>query len=366
MKVFLSLGDLSAANYIYAVFREGFEDMELVGITDPRLESAGVKSVASVGDISAVGLVEALSRIPKAMSLLRRIERVLGDCDALIACDAPAFNLRLIKRARKRGVRRVIYFISPQVWAWKPERAETIRRFCDHLIVVLPFEVEIYRPLEGKDFKVHYVGHPLVDLVSPGLSLGEFRLRTGIEGDFLNLMPGSRWTEIRKHLPLLRETLDLLNLPSAVPTFPEFEDTVKEALPGSRVLTEEEIPGPAYTCMFYSRCSLIASGTASLEASLAGSPHIVFYRVNPLTLWVGRRLVRVPFISLPNLLTGREVVPEILNPSPEDLARRTLDLWEREDLRRSQREAFQEIREKLGSGGVIDRLRNLFRDLLSF
>lgn len=360
------MGDLSAASYLYEILREGFEDLELIGITDPRLESIGVRSVARIEDISVVGVVEVLPRIPTLLRVFRRSREALRGCDALIACDAPAFNLRLVKLAKDLGVKRVIYFISPQVWAWKPGRAKLIADTCDHLIVILPFEVDLYRPYQGKGFKVHYVGHPLVDLVRPGSDPETFRSKLAIGSEFLTLMPGSRWSEVRRHVPLLKEALEPLRIRYTVPTFPTFRGFIETRLPEAKVITEEDIKRPAYTSLFYSRCSVIASGTASLEATIAGSPHVVFYRVNPLTLLLARKVVKVPYISLPNLIAGREVVPELINPKPEDLRRAVEDLWEREDLRDAQREAFFEIRKRLGDSGAVERLRNLFRDLLSF
>ncbi len=366
MRVFISVGDRSSANYVRAIFEKGFEEFELFGITDEGMEGIGIRSVAKVEEISAVGLFEVLPKIPKVFLVFRRVLEALKGCDTIVACDAPGFNLRLIREARRIGVKRVVYFISPQVWAWRPERAKVIAELCDHLIVILPFEVEIYRPLESESFKVHYLGHPLVDLVKPGMELEGFRERVGISGDFLNLMPGSRWGEVRRHVPLLREFLKRTRLRSVVPTFPPFRDFISRNLEGAKVITEEEVPLPAYTSMTYSKVSLIASGTASLEASLSGSPHAVFYKVNPITLWIGRRIVKTDFVSLPNIILGKKVVPELLNPSPGELERAVLELWESEKKRNAQREAFSEIKEKLGGSGVVERLRHLFEELLSF
>ena len=366
MRVFLSIGDRSAANYVHAIFREGFEDKDLLGITDRRLESIGIKSVASLDDITVVGLVEALPKLPRVLKVFRRSVEALKGCDVLIACDAPSFNLRLIKKARDLGVRRVIYFISPQVWAWKPERAKVIAEFCDHLVVILPFEVDIYRPLESERFRVHYVGHPLVDLVRPGVDRETFLQKVQTKGDLINLMPGSRWGEIKRHVPLMGEVLKKLGLRGVVPTFRNFRSFIAQRLRGAVVITEEEVPLPAYTAMFYSRSSLIASGTASLEAAIAGSPHVVIYKVNALTYWIGKRFVRVPYVSLPNLILGRGVVPELLNPRLEDLLGAVSKLWESDKERALQREAFLEIRDKIGGSGSVSRLRSLFQELLSF
>ncbi len=365
MRVFLSLGDVSAVNYLYEILKGGFGDIDLVGITDERLESLGVESVGRVSDLSVVGLTEVVPRLLRIRRIFRRSVEELRRCDVLIACDAPGFNLRLIREARKAGVRKVIYFISPQVWAWKPGRARTIAEFCDHLIVILPFEVEIYRRF--RDLRVHYVGHPLVDMVRPGVKEEEFRRRLDLKGRFVNLMPGSRWSEIKKHVPLLREVVKRLGgLGFVLPTFPEFEPFLKESFSSLpvRVITERDVPLPAYSSMFYSEISLIASGTSSLEASLAGNPHVVFYKVSPLTYLLGRLLVRVPFISLPNIVLGREVVPELINEGPERLAEEAERLLTGEGIRERQREAFRTLRERLGGEGVLGRLRDLFRRLI--
>jgi len=366
MRAFLSVGDVSAANYIYEIFREGFEGVEFVGVTDDRLEGIGVKSVGRILDLSAVGITEVIPKIPRIRRIYGRALEELRRCDVLIACDAPGFNLRLIEDARRLGVRKVIYFISPQVWAWKPGRAERIGRLCDHLVVILPFEVEIYRRF--RNLKVHYLGHPLVDMVRPGLSEEEFRNRLSLRGDLINLMPGSRWGEVRRHAPLLRYLVERLNgLEFVLPTFPEFEGFLKEtfrSLP-VRVITQKDVPLPAYSSMYYSKLSLIASGTSSLEASLAMNPHVVFYQVSPLTYLIGKLLVKVPFVSLPNLILGRRVVPEFINENPERIYGKVVELLQSEEMREEQRRGFRNLRELLGREGVVERLRELFLKLLS-
>ena len=365
MRVFLSLGDVSAANYLYEILKRGFENTDFVGITDDRLENLGIKSVGKISDLSVVGLAEVVPRLARIRKIFRRSVEELKRCDVLIACDAPGFNLRLIKKAREAGVKRIVYFISPQVWAWKPGRARTIAEFCDHLIVILPFEVEIYRKF--RNLKVHYVGHPLVDMVRPGLGEAEFRRRLGIRGRFINLMPGSRWSEIKRHVPLLKEVVKKLeDFEFVLPTFPEFERFLKESFSSLpvKVITERDIPSPAYSSMFYSEISLIASGTSSLEASLAGNPHVVFYRVNSLTYLLGRFLVKVPFISLPNIVLQRCVVPELINESPERLVEEAENLLRSADIREKQKKAFLELRESLGGECVLDKMRYTFLRLI--
>ena len=353
-KVFISLADRSASNYVYEIFKDGFEDFEIVGLTDERLEVIGIKSVGRYEEISTVGLTEVLKVIPKFLKLYRKILKELKNTDALILCDAPALNLKLLRDARKLGVKRIIYFISPQVWAWKPKRAEIIGELADHLIVILPFEKEIYRKFP---VKVHYEGHPLVDLVKPVKTREEFL--KSFKKPPLPILLGSRKGEVKKHLKLFKGIINEFkkSYELVAPTFKSYEEEIKKEL-GIKTLSYEGAP---YDCFHYSEFSLIASGTASLEAGIAQNPHLVYYKVSPLTYFVGKRLVKVPFVSLVNILLGREVVPELLQPKPEDILRTFEKTYQH---REKIREELAKLKEILGREGAIDRLRNLFKDLL--
>lgn len=353
-RVFISLAERSASNYVYEIFKEGFEDYELVGLTDERLERIGVKSVGRYEEISVVGITEALKVIPKFLRLYKKMLEEIKSADALILCDAPALNLKLLKDARKLGVKRIIYFISPQVWAWKPNRAKVIGNLADHLIVILPFEREIYKNFP---VKVHYEGHPLVDLVKPVKTKEEFLK------DFkklpLPILLGSRESEVKRHVKLFKDIIrDFQKSHEPVaPTFNAYEKEIKESL-GIKTLTYEKA---SYDCFYYSEFSIIASGTASLEAGIAQNPHLVYYKVSPITYFIGKRLVKVPFVSLVNILLGKRVVPELLQPRAKEILKAFEKTYE---SREKIREELAELREVLGREGVINRLRNLFLDLL--
>jgi len=367
-RVFISVGDISAANYLYEIFR-GIEGLpEIYGITDDRLESIGFKSAGRIEDISVTGFIEVFPRLLAVRRIFKRSLEILQNCDVLVACDAPGFNIPLIKRARKLGVKKIIYFISPQVWAWKRGRAETITRYSDHIVVILPFEVEIYRSIGAK--KVHYEGHPLVDLVRADLNKGELMNLISADGDLLALLPGSRWSELKKHIPYLKKVLEHLGRERVfpvIPTFERFRGYIEKALEGKgvKVITERDLKNPAYEVMSSSLCGLIASGTASLEAALLGLPHGIFYRVNPITYWAARLVVSIDSINLPNILLGKRVVPELINESPEKTAGEVLRLIGDRNLRDTQRKEFERLRGMLGGEGVIERLKRLFIELLS-
>ena len=354
-RVFISLADKSASNYIYEIFKKGFEHLEIYGLTDEKLENIGIRSVARYSEISTVGLVEALNKIPKFLKIYRRILNKLKSIDTLILCDAPALNLRLLKEARKIGVKKIIYFISPQVWAWKPKRAELIGNFADHLIVILPFEKKIYRRFPN--LRVHYLGHPLVDLVKPVKTEKEFL--KNFRGKPLPILFGSRIGEIRRHVKLFRDLVHYFkkDFEPVTPTFVEFEEFIKEDLKIKTLVYDKA----SYDCFFYSDVSIIASGTASLEAALARNPHLVYYNVNPLTYIVAKRLVKVPYISLVNILLKKEVVPELIQKESREILNKFYEIYENKEKIGKDLELLRYI---LGEEGVIIRLRELFRELI--
>jgi len=344
VRVFVSLADRSAANYAYHLFKEGFEDFTFVGLTDERLERLGFESLGGYEQLSAVGFTEALTRLPAFLKLRRRLLEEALKSDAVLLCDAPALNLYLLKELKKLGAKKVFYFIPPQVWAWREKRAELVKK-ADAVITLLPFEFKLFKSLGAR---VYYEGHPLVDLVKP---TGKLRPPPGTVG----LLPGSREGELKRHLPLLKEVTRRLKRPFVVPTLPPFTERVKQALPKALVLSYD---GASYDVFYGAEFSLIASGTASLEAGLAGHPHAVFYRVSPITYFLARRLVKVPFVSLVNLLLNRPVVPELLQKGPDELVRAL------EEVDRSAvKEELKELKELLGPPGVLGRLRELFREL---
>jgi lipid-A-disaccharide synthase len=363
MRVFFSVGERSASNYLYHTFKE-IEGIEAWGITDERLESIGFKSVAKIEDLSVVGIVEALPKVPFVLRLYKKIEKLLPYMDVLVLCDAPAFNLPLLKRVRHK-VKKVIYFISPQVWAWKEDRAKIIAQQVDHLIVLFPFEVEFYKRYSNGRLHIHYVGHPLVDIAKPSQSKESFEKLVGAQR-VVGLFPGSRWNEVKRHTQYLRRVFAQLSrkehIYGVIPTFETFKDYIELAFKDLpvKVLTHKDTPTPAYDVMSYSVMSLIASGTAELEASLLLNPHVVFYQVNPLTYLLGKMLVKVKWISLTNLILKRQAVPEIVQKDWGTLYRHAEHLLTSEHLKQEMKESFLELRKLLGQEGVLEKLRELF------
>jgi len=360
MKVFVSVAERSASNYLQAIFKD-FGTVEFFGLTDENLEALGFKSIARYEDISVVGIWEAIPKIPKVLRLYSKIESLAKDMDAFILCDAPAFNIPLMKRIRDK-VKKVIYFISPQVWAWRENRAEVISKLTDYLVVILPFEVEFYKKY-GKE--ALFVGHPLTDLAKP--TLPEEKVKSLVEWeDYLVILPGSRWSEIKNHGEYIKRTYNALyektKMPAVIPTFEPFRRKLEQLFKGLpvKVFTALDLERPNYNLSFYAKFGLVASGTAELELSLLEVPHVVFYRVNPITYWVGKRLAKVPHIALTNLILKEGVIPEVVQKPWQELASVALNI----DTQR-QKEAFSTLRTELGGEGSINRLRALFKKLLN-
>jgi lipid-A-disaccharide synthase len=360
MKVFVSVAERSASNYLQAIFKD-FGLVEFFGLTDENLEALGFKSIARYEDISVVGIWEAIPKIPKVLRLYSKIESLAKDMDAFILCDAPAFNIPLMKRIRDK-VKKVIYFISPQVWAWKESRAEVISKLADHLVVILPFEVEFYKKY-GKE--ALFVGHPLTDLAKP--TLPEEKVKGLVEWeDYLVILPGSRWSEIKNHGEYIKRAYKVLyektKLPAVIPTFEPFRRKLEQLFKGLpvKVFTPLDLEKPNYNLSFCAKFGLVASGTAELELSLLEVSHVVFYRVNPITYWVGKRLAKVSHIALTNLILKEGVIPEMVQRPWQELVSVALNI----DTQR-QKEAFARLRTELGGEGSINRLKALFKKLLS-
>jgi lipid-A-disaccharide synthase len=235
--------------------------------------------------------------------------------DVVVLIDYPGFNLRFARKARQQGVP-VVYYISPQVWAWGRGRVRTIRRLVKKMLVILPFEQEFYRKHR---VPAAYVGNPLLDIAKPALSRQEFCRRHGLDPrrHVIGLLPGSRQQEIDRILPVMLETCALLHerdgsLQFALALAPHVDRAQAQRLVAQSGFGIALVEDQSYDVMAHSRLALVASGTATLECGIIGTPLIVIYRTAALTYLIGRALVRVPFIGLVNFVAGKQVIPEFV------------------------------------------------------
>jgi lipid-A-disaccharide synthase len=349
-------GDLHGARLV-SELRRLVPGLVTFGLGGDELQAAGLQSVAHSSEVAVVGITEVLRVLPRIKqvfaALLREVDRRRPDAAVLI--DFPDFNLRLAKELERRGLR-VVYYISPQVWAWRKGRVRTIAKLVDRMLVLFPFEVDFYRLHQ---VEVVHVGHPLVDEVP---QLPQAWDRGEPDGPFrVALLPGSRLSEVEALLPTLLQAVRRLaaDLPIAVslikaPTVPRelLEEQIELSGLPVRIVAEER-----FAAVADSHLALCASGTATLEVGLLGTPMIVIYRLGFWTWSLAKALVRLPSISLVNLVLGRPVVPELIQgeANPERIAAEAERVLLEDGERAEMRKGLAELRAKLGEGGASGR-----------
>jgi len=351
-------GDLHGARLITEL-RRHVPDLAPFGLGGDEMRAAGLEAVAHSSEISVVGITEVLKILPRAREvfadLLREVDRRRPALAVLV--DFPDFNLRLAKELKARGLE-VLYYISPQVWAWRRGRVKTIARLVDRMLVLFPFEVDFYRE---HDVDVVHVGHPLVDEV-PVLPRAWDRDGASFGGPYrVALLPGSRKSEVESLLPTLLEAARRLagELPVEVriiraPTIPP--ELVDEAVELAG-LPVEIVAEDRFAAIADSHLALCASGTATLEVGLLGTPMIMVYRLASWTYLLAKLLVHLPNVSLVNLVLGRRVVPELIqgDANPRRIAAEAARLLTDAGERGRMREALAEVRGRLGEGGASRR-----------
>jgi lipid-A-disaccharide synthase len=340
-------------------------DIRISGVGGERMKAAGVDIFQDSGNLPVFGIWEAIVRLPELRRAMNGMKSYIARerPDLVILVDYPGMNLRLARFARERGIR-VMYYISPQVWAWGRRRVRAIRKYVDKMVVILPFEVEFYRN-EGMD--VEYVGHPLIDVVKTEIEAGAFLERYGLSAGskLVSLLPGSRLQEIGHHLAPLLDTARELGaavggIEFVVVSVPEHRGIIQEELErlglAYPVITEHK-----YAAIACSDLALTCSGTVTLEVALLGTPMIVIYRLSPVSWLLGKLVVRVPYISLANLVAGRPVVPELIQGSvtSKSLVRESMRILNDGDVSGRMRSELGEVRLKLGEGGATARAADI-------
>lgn len=366
MKLMLVAGEASGDAHGAGLLQElGRLDssLEAFGVGGPQMLRAGLRPYFLMDELQVHGITEVVRHLPRLYGKLWRLRDALEEerPDAVLLIDYPGFNLKLARYARAAGVP-VIFFNSPQVWAWRKGRLKTIRKVVDHMLVLFPFEVEVY---EQVGVPVQWVGHPLLDQLLAEPEVQAFRKRYQLEGEerVLTIAPGSRPSEVERHLDILLQALPLIAqeagafrclLPVAESLSPsDLQARIAQApLPITLVA-----PGGFQAAIQASDAVIVASGTASLQAGLALTPNVIIYRVSPLTYHIAQALAQVPYIGLVNVLSGREVVPELLQDrfTPENVAREVILLLKDRGARERMLAALRQVREKLGEPGAYTR-----------
>jgi lipid-A-disaccharide synthase len=285
--------------------------LEFFGVGGDRMRAAGCDTVVDAKDLSVVGITEILSHLPKIYSLFQYLikEADQRKPDLAIVIDSPAFNWRVARQMRKRGIP-VVYYVAPQFWAWRQGRVRLIRNYIDKALVIFPFEEKFYRD-RGVD--ATFVGHPLAELPPPTIERNDFAARHHLDPAkyWITLMPGSRVKEVRMNLPTILEAAVELgpDYEFMLPVAPTLDRAFVQSLAaGQRItLVPESLPA-----LCHSRAGIIASGTATVEAAMMRTPFVMVYRVSPLTYTLGKPRVKVPHFAMVNLIAEEKLVPELV------------------------------------------------------
>lgn len=353
-------GDLHGANLARAL-NEADPSLSIVGIGGARMKAAGVELIPDVAQLDIIGLI-GLTAVKAMIQRIMRIRRVIRaePWDLVVLIDNPGLNLHFARIAKATG-RRVLYYIAPQIWAWRPRRIRWIQRRVDHVVVILPFEAELYH---RAGVRCTFVGHPLLDEVAPSYDRTELRKRFDLEHDrpVIGLLPGSRQGEIRSLLPVMLETAARLSAGRPAMQFilaqaPSVPDPLLQAC-----LTQSHVPvrvvhGQASEVMAASDLLLVASGTATLQAAVVGTPMILLYATTWPTYWLARFLIRVDCIGLVNLVAGRKFVPELIQQeaTADRLCREADRLLQDAQAYDQMKAALRAVRDALGEPGASRR-----------
>jgi lipid-A-disaccharide synthase len=285
--------------------------LEFFGVGGERMRAAGCETVVDAKDLSVVGITEILSHLPKIYGLYQRLikEADKRKPNLAIVIDSPAFNWRVARQMKRRGIP-VVYYVAPQFWAWRQGRVRLLRNYIDKALVIFPFEEKFYRD-RGVD--ATFVGHPLADLPHSAIARNDYGSQFHLDPakHWITLMPGSRVKEVRMNLPTVLEAAGRLGAgyEFLLPVAPTLDRVFLERLIGQQaiILVPESLPA-----LWHSRAGIIASGTATVEAAMMRTPFVMVYRVSPLTYLLGKPRVKVPRFAMVNLIAGEEVVPELV------------------------------------------------------
>jgi lipid-A-disaccharide synthase len=360
-------GDMYAARLAEAL--RGRADVHLYGMGGPRMRQAGVELIADCAEVSLVGIVEIAKKLPALNRVWKRLidESKLRKPQFAILTDFPGFHLRLARELKRQGVRN-IYFVCPQFWAWRPWRANLVRRRFVRGLCIFPFEQDWYRK---RGVPADFIGHPLVGNVAAKRSREQFAAFVGLDAakPIVVLLPGSRAGEIAHHMPPLVESCHLIARGHSV----EFVVALAPGISKSEITgyLRPEVPmhvveDATYDALGAADVAIVSSGTATVEAALMNTPMIVVYRLAPVTAAIARWLVRTPMFAMVNLIAGKRIVPELVQDdfTPRRVAHEAVRLLDSVEARSEMKQGLAIVREKLGPPGAIERAAELIAGML--
>ena len=352
-------GDLLAAN-LMAALKAQHPDISFTGVGGQKMQEQGLKSLFPMQELSVMGLAEILPRLLKILSRIRQtaVAALKEKPDAVITIDSPDFCFRVIKKIKAKNKKiPCIHYVAPSVWAWRPKRAAKVSKFLDHLLALLPFEPP-YFTIHG--LETTFVGHPIVERLQHRGDAQRFRKKHNIasSSEIISLLPGSRMSELDRLLEKFTETIEMILIKHhqttvIVPTLPHLKEHIQQWFVGKGInpiiIADAEEKFDAFAA---SNVAIAASGTVSLELAISDTPHIIAYKLSPVSAWLAKYLVKTPFVNLVNILLKRKAVPELIleECEPKPMAEALLKLMEDHQTRAQQLMDFREALIKLGLG----------------
>jgi lipid-A-disaccharide synthase len=364
-------GDMHGASLVQEMLKID-PNLNFFGIGGNRMAESGVKLLANVAETAVVGLTEVVSKLFGFIKIIRSLTKSLDNLKPVlvILIDYPDFNLNIVARAAKKRNIKIFYYISPQVWAWRQGRINQIKKLVNTMAVILPFEVDLYA---SRGFRVHYVGHPLLDLVKQNYSKTESRQKFNLAGakTTIGLLPGSRISEVEKLLPeMLRAAASLEKQIPDIQFVLPLADTLEEKIINEIIsgldIKINVIRGSTYDVISCADLAIVASGTATLETALLGIPMIIVYKISPLSYFIGKLVISVQNIGLVNIIAGKTIVPELIQgeATGERIAQEALAILTNDEKKQQIINELNAIRAKLGNPGAAIRAAKLACDML--
>ncbi|MFZ3216246.1 MAG: lipid-A-disaccharide synthase [Candidatus Acidiferrales bacterium] len=370
-QVLLSAGEASSDMYAarLATALRARTGAKFFGMGGPRMAEAGVELVADYHEVAVVGIAEVLHKIPTVIGVQNRLARQAKERRAPLAIlvDSPGTHLGVARRLKKANIP-VGYFIGPQVWAWRAGRVRVVKRLVQRMVVIFPFEERIYR---DAGVPVDFVGHPLVDTVRASMSRSEFAAQQGLDADgpIVAILPGSRPNEIAQNYARVIAACERIARAGPV----QFVHAAAHGLSAEFFaryarpkIPIKRVENCTYDALAAADCAIVASGTATVEAALLGTPMVVVYRVAPLTALILKRMIRTPFIAMVNLIAGRLVAPELIQDdfTPATVEKEVRRLLDSSGAREEAKAGLAEVRSRLGPAGAIERAADIFSRML--
>jgi len=357
-KLMIVAGEASGELYgagLVKVLKEKIPELRVFGMGGEMMEASGVEIVAGIKGVSVVGITEVISHLRTIRRVFKSLTKRMAEerPDAVVLIDFPDFNLRLAKMAKGERIP-VVYYISPQVWAWRPKRVKRIARLVDKMLVAFPFEVDIYKKA-GVDSV--FVGHPILDGITES-KRGDIKgYNLDPERPVIALLPGSRKREIEVHLPIMLKTLDILkpDVQAIIPVAPSVDFPMVSKMVRGKDITLTK--GDVWEVLSIADAAIITSGTATLQAAIKGVPMVIIYKVSPPTYLLGKILVKTKNIGIVNIISGREIVPELIQSDarPEGIADIIKRILDDPSYRDGMKRDLLDVKEKLGGPGASDR-----------